>query len=159
MFQKSQCGDHLSPCVALSVLASVPPLTLGCTTRRLGLTVPFCLVDCLLHEENFSVRCPKHKVSQSVCPQGAGGRGCSSPSTDPTLEAAPAPGPGRVGRPGAGGGPVPQAGPPCAVGGWEKRGGGSGTYLIVKRNSKIKLNKTADSHFSLVEPQFPGGAR
>lgn len=32
-------------------------------TCQRGLTVRLCLADCLLHEENFSVRCPKHKVS------------------------------------------------------------------------------------------------
>lgn len=28
--------------------------------------------------------------------------------------------------------------------------------LIVKRTAKIKLNKTADFHFRLMEPQFTG---
>lgn len=59
-------------------------------------------------------------------------------------------------RPGAGGRPVPQGGPPYTVGAWEKRGGEEGVCLIGKRNSKIKLNETPGFHFSLMEPQFTG---
>lgn len=111
MFQKSQCGGLLPPCLTLSVLASVAPLTPGCTTRRLGLTVPICLTDCLLHEENFSVRCPKHKVSQCTWPPQAWGGGV--PHGLQTIHRRPPPalGPERVERPGAGGSPAPQGGP------------------------------------------------
>lgn len=122
--------------------------------RWLSLTVPFCLVDCLLHEENFSVRCPKHKVSQSVSPSGAGGRGVPYDLQTRHWRLPPAPGLETVERPGAGGRPVPQGGPPSTVGACEKRGGKEGVCLIGKRNSKIKLNETPGFHFILMEPQF-----
>lgn len=71
---RTQCGDLLRrvwPCQSRSPWPHSPAL---CASFRL--TVPFCLADCLLHEENFSVRCPKHKVSQSprepVLPAGGG---------------------------------------------------------------------------------------
>lgn len=89
----------LLPCLA--------PLT--CRARQLRLTVPFCLADCLLHEENFSVRCPKHKVSPRprapVLPAGRGVAGALLPKGLWTLEdqghhtrprAAPSSCPGRV---------------------------------------------------------------
>lgn len=54
------------------------PTPLGLCPRQAPPDCPLCLADCLLHEENFSVRCPKHKVSQPaepVLPAGLGGRG------------------------------------------------------------------------------------
>ena len=54
---------HVSPCLSWPAWPHAPQAV---PHARLLLTVPFCLADCLLHEENFSVRCPKHKVSQSL---------------------------------------------------------------------------------------------
>lgn len=62
----------LPPCVTPT------PRPSGCAPRQAPPDCPLCLADCLLHEENFSVRCPKHKVSQPaepVLPAGLGGRG------------------------------------------------------------------------------------
>ena len=62
----SMCDPHLTPRPS------------GCAPHQAPPDCPLCLADCLLHEENFSVRCPKHKVSQPtelVLPAGLGGRG------------------------------------------------------------------------------------
>lgn len=53
---------HAWPCLSWPARPPAPQAVLH---TRTSLTVPFCLADCLLHEENFSVRCPKHKVRQS----------------------------------------------------------------------------------------------
>lgn len=86
----------------LSVSASLAPLT--------G-TVRFCLADCLLHEENFSVRCPKHKVSQSprelVLPTaGVGKADIGGPRPPCQVSLCWAPGLRRVERPSARGRPA-----------------------------------------------------
>ena len=64
----------LSPCVT----PTCTPCPSGCAPHQAPPDCPLCLADCLLREENFSVRCPKHKVSQPaelVLPAGLGGRG------------------------------------------------------------------------------------